>query len=127
MLKIYFQDSNCQLCNYCFRMKYLVRKWRRATRVGSPVMTGQINHQHGNLPFHKICFCHISTVDLNKWFTGMSALLQNITVFVGCRLSLSGWVSACMLALSAHVCIMVFTQTPVLCLFFPHSCLEVSP
>ncbi|GFS21832.1 A-kinase anchor protein 9 [Elysia marginata] len=33
-----------------FRMKYLVRKWKRATRVGSPVMTGQITHQHGYVP-----------------------------------------------------------------------------
>ncbi|KAK3788344.1 hypothetical protein RRG08_025072 [Elysia crispata] len=33
-----------------FRMKYLVRKWKRATRIGSPVMTGQITHQHGYVP-----------------------------------------------------------------------------
>ncbi|GFN73773.1 A-kinase anchor protein 9-like [Plakobranchus ocellatus] len=33
-----------------FRMKYLVRKWKRATRVGSPVMTGQITHEHGYVP-----------------------------------------------------------------------------
>ncbi|RUS92076.1 hypothetical protein EGW08_000100 [Elysia chlorotica] len=33
-----------------FRMKYLVRKWKRATRVGSPVMTGQITHQQGYVP-----------------------------------------------------------------------------
>ncbi|CAG5122858.1 unnamed protein product, partial [Candidula unifasciata] len=33
-----------------FRMKYLVRKWKRATRVGSPVVTGQINNQHAYIP-----------------------------------------------------------------------------
>ncbi|XP_070212349.1 A-kinase anchor protein 9-like isoform X3 [Littorina saxatilis] len=30
-----------------FRMKYLVRKWRRATRVGSPVVGGRVNQQFG--------------------------------------------------------------------------------
>uniref|UniRef100_A0A0B7BBN1 Pericentrin/AKAP-450 centrosomal targeting domain-containing protein n=2 Tax=Arion vulgaris TaxID=1028688 RepID=A0A0B7BBN1_9EUPU len=33
-----------------FRMKYLVKKWKRATRVGSPVVTGQINHHHAYVP-----------------------------------------------------------------------------
>ncbi|XP_041366390.1 A-kinase anchor protein 9-like isoform X3 [Gigantopelta aegis] len=30
-----------------WRMKYMVRKWRRATRVGSPVVAGRINQQFG--------------------------------------------------------------------------------
>ncbi|XP_005093244.2 A-kinase anchor protein 9 [Aplysia californica] len=33
-----------------YRMKYLVKKWKRATRVGSPVMTGQINQNHAYVP-----------------------------------------------------------------------------
>ncbi|CAL1542040.1 unnamed protein product [Lymnaea stagnalis] len=32
------------------RMKYLVKKWKRATRVGSPVMTGQIPPHHSYVP-----------------------------------------------------------------------------
>ncbi|XP_025095039.1 A-kinase anchor protein 9-like isoform X3 [Pomacea canaliculata] len=30
-----------------FRMKYLVRKWKRATRVGSPIVSGRVNQQYG--------------------------------------------------------------------------------
>ncbi|KAL8567867.1 hypothetical protein ACOMHN_058989 [Nucella lapillus] len=30
-----------------FRMKYLVRKWKRAMRVGSPVVSGRVNQQYG--------------------------------------------------------------------------------
>ncbi|KAK3108598.1 hypothetical protein FSP39_011672 [Pinctada imbricata] len=32
------------------KMKYLVRKWRRATRVGSPVMGGTVDPQQGYTP-----------------------------------------------------------------------------
>ncbi|XP_033761450.1 A-kinase anchor protein 9-like [Pecten maximus] len=32
------------------RMKYLVKKWRRATRVGSPVVGGSINTQQAYMP-----------------------------------------------------------------------------
>nr|KAG5706100.1 hypothetical protein BaRGS_025722 [Batillaria attramentaria] len=31
-----------------FRMKYLVRKWKRAMRVGSPVVSGRVNQQYDN-------------------------------------------------------------------------------
>ncbi|XP_076469593.1 LOW QUALITY PROTEIN: uncharacterized protein LOC143299932 [Babylonia areolata] len=30
-----------------FRMKYLVRKWKRAMRVGSPVVSGQVSRHYG--------------------------------------------------------------------------------
>ncbi|KAL5007012.1 hypothetical protein ScPMuIL_015818 [Solemya velum] len=32
------------------RMKYLVKKWRRATRVGSPVMSGFVDSNQGYMP-----------------------------------------------------------------------------
>eukprot|EP00105_Crassostrea_gigas_P007518 XP_011421793.1 PREDICTED: uncharacterized protein LOC105324428 [Crassostrea gigas] len=32
------------------RMRYLVRKWKRATRVGSPVMGGIVDLQQGYAP-----------------------------------------------------------------------------
>lgn len=35
-------------------MKYLVKKWKRATRVGSPVMTGQISPLHSKLYHSKL-------------------------------------------------------------------------
>lgn len=42
-------------------MKYLVKKWKRATRVGSPVVTGQINHQHGRLDYGFECLLPYSS------------------------------------------------------------------